>query len=446
MTNDYLADRLNVVAADRSELNAKLAVLVDVFGEQWLKSNGGNPLQLLWARKDVLATNELLNFGDAVERHHGAYDKWIRHSAKIIKTGDAGQVAGALFEIVALNLFERNACRVVPAPESMPGFDGTVHLKNDTARVCVSVKNHGISAREREFLAEAGAFDLEFQAQLEAHFLRDLEINVVGTRHLDSGDFRSLKIDIATLLADFTSQRISGDVVRPYVMVLRGLSRQYAPLSAFGNSTSCRIITPIAKNEQANFEDAIRKGCENLYAHTRNATGEVCRMIMLRLSNAASTARCQEWATWYFKEYPDEPVDAILLYQPAVTTNLVENTDAIVHHVAVIEGPRLSHWQQKADGSQRRLPNISFLVGYVSAMQSKMQLVADGDKTVDLENHYIYQRADVYQKVELSEGVTANFSTPAPGTVLQAILEQNGTPVMTLAPQSGREKSLVLFP
>ena len=39
-------------------------------------------------------------------------------------------------------------------------------------------------------------------------------------------------------------------------------------------------MSPTAPNEQRNFEDAIRKGYENLLKHTRSDTG-VCRMIIL---------------------------------------------------------------------------------------------------------------------------------------------------------------------
>ena len=439
MTTDYLAGRQNVVQGEPAELNAKLAALAEVFDEAWLKENGSHPLQSLWGRQDALATNELLNFGHAIELLHLESPDWLKAQVRLIKTGDAGQSAGAVFEIIALSLFSRDFCQVIPAPDAMPGFDGTLILK-DGARVLVSVKNHGISAREREFLAEAQAFDVEFQAQLAQQCLRDVEVNVLARKHLDTSDFHSLKADIAASLAEIRAGRTNGTLERPYTISVKDMAAQYGPLSAFGTSSCCRIMSPMAKNEQANFEEAIRKGCANLYAHTKEEAADVCRMIILRLSNAASMDRCKAWATWYFKEYPQDPVDAIILYQPAVTTDLARDTSSIVHHVTVITGPRFPQWQRKPDGSQRRLPNMSFYVGLVSSQQSTM-LLTDGHASIDLSNYYFYQRADIFQKVEFTGTANATLSNPTLGIMVHAVVEQNGVPAMTCRPSSIGKRS-----
>jgi hypothetical protein len=68
MTTNYLLGRQNVIQVDLADLNEKLAAIVEVFNLSWLRYEGDNPLQKLWARDDALATNELLNFGDAVKR------------------------------------------------------------------------------------------------------------------------------------------------------------------------------------------------------------------------------------------------------------------------------------------------------------------------------------------------------------------------------------------
>ncbi|HEX4196311.1 MAG TPA: hypothetical protein VHZ26_02625 [Caulobacteraceae bacterium] len=139
MTADYLAGRQNVVGVPKEELNGKLAALAEVFDLDWLSANGSHPLQTLWKRVDVLATNELLNFGDAVERLRGESADWLRGQVDKVKTGDAGESAGALFEILGLNLFSRDACQVIPAPRAKPGFDGTLVLP-DESRILVSIK------------------------------------------------------------------------------------------------------------------------------------------------------------------------------------------------------------------------------------------------------------------------------------------------------------------
>jgi hypothetical protein len=241
MKTDYLSKRPNVVQAPTTELNAKLAALAIAFDEAWLNADSAHPLQSLWRRQDALATNELLNFGDAVERLQQEAPAWLKGQVHNIKTGDAGQSVGAIFEILALNLFSRQYCRVIPAPDSMPGFDGTL-LLNDGSRVLVSIKNHGLSSREQEFLAQAGAFDEEFKTQLGAHGFRDLEVNILAPKHLDAAAFQSMKTDIADCLADVKADRLGGELDRPYTISLKGMAAQYGPLSVFGMSSICRIM------------------------------------------------------------------------------------------------------------------------------------------------------------------------------------------------------------
>ena len=446
MTDDYLSMRLNVVQVAPEELNAKLAALAEAFDEAWLASEGDHPLQILWRRNDVLATNELLNFGDAVERLGQEDAGWLADQVNKIRTGDAGQCAGAVFEIFALNFFAREACQVIPAPDSMPGFDGTVLMK-DGARILVSVKNHGLSAREQAFLADARAFDEGFKTELVSRRLRDVDLNVLAAKHLAEPDFAQLRTDLAHCLDELPAGAGYRPLERPYTIIMRQMTAEAGELSPFGQSSSCRVMSPMAKNEQLNFLEAIRKGCENLYTHTKAETGDVCRMIILRLSNAASVARCVEWANWYFQEHAEAPVDVILLYQTAVVTDVIADTSRISHNVTAILGPRFATWRTKTDGSQRQLPDMRFLVGTVSTGQSRMLLMAGDTEAADLSDHYVYQRTDVFQRmIVTAAGVEGTLSNPAPGVLVHAVFEENGAPQYTISTRADREQTLLLLP
>jgi hypothetical protein len=441
---DYLQHRQNVTQAGSAELNAKLHALTTVFGEDWLDAAGPHPLQLLWSRQDALATNELLNFGDAVERLHSVSPQWLKAQVELIKGGDSGQSAGAIFEIVGLNLFCRDTYRVIPAPAGKPGFDGTVLLK-DGAAILVSLKNHGISSPERQFLASAREFDSEFQTQLKKSGLGNVEVNVTGFRYLEKADFRSLKGDMARCLLELRGGATGGVLERPYQLTFRDLSAQYGRLSTHDVSSCCRILAPMARNEQANFQDAIRKACDNLYVHTRGVTGDFCRMIILRLSNSASLSRCKESATWYFETYPEDPVDVIILYQQSVSVELSTGRSSIVHHVVEVLGPRFAQWQRGPHGTQPRVLTMRVFVGVLSRVQSTMQLISQSTR-LDVDSLYIYQRGDIFQSVELRDGLQIKLSNPAPGVVVHAIAEQPGAPPILLSPKVGREQTLTLLP
>ena len=103
---DHLASRQNVIhGADPNELNALLEAVATNFGEDWLSRDVANPLQKLWQRRDALATNELLLLGEAVRNLSRVDAAWTRRQIELMKSNDAGERAGATFEILGLNLF-----------------------------------------------------------------------------------------------------------------------------------------------------------------------------------------------------------------------------------------------------------------------------------------------------------------------------------------------------
>ena len=89
---------------------------------------------------------------------------------------------------------------------------------------------------------------------------------------------------------------------------------------------------------------------------------------------------------------------------------------------------------------------MSFLVGIVASEQPTMLLTSDGHAAIDLSNYYIYQRADVFQKVVFAGTTRATLSNPVPGIMLYAVFEQNGTRLFTISSKSEREKVLALLP
>jgi hypothetical protein len=147
---DHLANRQTAGLTDFAKLNAKLDALARYFDLGWLESEGSNPLQILWKSRDALATNELLNFGDAVENFEIVDARWVERQVVAIKTGDDGNRAGAIFELLGLNLFLSAGNKVVPSSSSNPGYDGVVELP-DQSTLLVSIKNHGMTSYERFF-------------------------------------------------------------------------------------------------------------------------------------------------------------------------------------------------------------------------------------------------------------------------------------------------------
>jgi hypothetical protein len=152
---DHLANRQTAgLNAAPEELNAKFEALARHFGIDWLTAQGDNPLQKLWKRRDALATNELLNFGDAIENFEKVDPTWLTEKVEDVKTGDEGNRAGAIFELLGLNFYLFTGNTVLPSKGSNPGYDGVVQLTNHSS-LLVSIKNHGMTAYERFFQKNA---------------------------------------------------------------------------------------------------------------------------------------------------------------------------------------------------------------------------------------------------------------------------------------------------
>jgi hypothetical protein len=141
---DYLSARQNVIReAEPADLNRLLETVASQFDTGWLEAENGNPVQELWRRKDAQSTNELLLLGEAIENLAAIDQSWVIRRIREIKDDDTGRRAGAIFELLGLNLFCGANQRVEPAPENNPGYDGLVFF-SDGSSLMLSIKNHGI--------------------------------------------------------------------------------------------------------------------------------------------------------------------------------------------------------------------------------------------------------------------------------------------------------------
>ncbi len=158
-------------------------------------------LQVLWKRRDWLATNELLNFGDAVENFERVDRDWLGDQLSAVKTGDEGNRAGAIFELLGLNFFLSAGAKVVPSGRSNPGYDGVVELP-DSSSLIVSIKNHGITSYERLFHNRAMEIGDQFTGWLNLH-ARSGELRILSQDRLDGTGWGKLKQDLKDILNEY---------------------------------------------------------------------------------------------------------------------------------------------------------------------------------------------------------------------------------------------------
>jgi hypothetical protein len=441
---DYLAGRQTVgLGTDHAELNAKLDALARYFGLDWLKAVGPNPLQILWKSRDALATNELLNFGDAVENFERVDAGWLEGQVSTIKRGDEGNRAGAVFELLGLNLFLSAGNKVVPSSNSNPGYDGVVELP-DQSVLLVSIKNHGMTSHERFFHNNAKELDDQFTGWLRRHAASGTELRILCPGRLDRTEWGKLRQDVMGILdgqLDGTAKNLK--TRSDCTIVLKHIDAEYHPLSTTQISSVVFISARAHKNEQDKFIEDLRKGCANLVKHTKTQPESACPVLFVRLCANASTSNCEKWARDYFEQFPNERVGLIVLYQAAIVTS--GNSSSITHYLLPILGPQFDAWAHPSGKPERRLPNMAVLIGVVSREASRKVIQTDG-RQIPLDDAYTYQRGDIYRFYRFDgSGLEAHLSNPAPRIKIHAeIGDDSGSVVLQgILPETGE---LLLLP
>jgi hypothetical protein len=442
--NDYLAGRQTAgLGADQAELNEKFDALARHLGLDWLKADGANPLQILWKSRDALATNELLNFGDAIANFESVDSGWLEGQVSAIKTGDDGNRAGAIFELLGLNLFLSAGNKVVPSSNSNPGYDGVVELSDQSA-LLVSIKNHGMTSYERFFHKNAKELDDQFTEWLRQHAASGVELRILCPGRLAATEWGKLKQDVMGILngqLDGTAKNLktrSGCTI-----VLKNIDAEYQPLSTTQISSVVFISAKAHKNEQDKFIEDLRKGCGNLVKHTKTQPESACPVLFVRLCTNASISNCEKWAHDYFEQFPKERVGLIVLYQAAIVTT--GNLSSITHYLLPIQGPQFDAWAQPPGKPARRLPNMAVLIGVVSGQASKKVIQTDG-RQIPLDDAYTYQRGDIYRFYRFDgSGLEAHLSNPAPRIKIHAeIGNDSGSVILQgILPETGE---LLLLP
>ena len=440
MTNptfpNYLASRQSAVPqADNAAFNARLDAVVKTFGADWLGRDHSNPVQALWSRKDAQSANELLLLGDAIVNLSTADTRWMERQADLIKNGDAGTRAGALFELLGLNLFHAPGQQVLPATANNPGYDGSVIL-DDGSSLMLSIKNHGISSKEAEFRSKAEKAKDVFVETCETRRQRAF-VRIAATKYPSDADWDRLRNDLPAIVQ---AKPPTGENL--WSGWVQDIPAEFNPLSPNRVSYLFEIGAAYHPNEQKNFFENIRKGIANLENHQSSEPAQVCRALLLRLSANASIPDCVEWAKWYLGENPDTAVELILLYQavPAML-DLVHGLSGITHCVVPVEGPRYQAWRR---GDPRRHFTIRTLIGSVVSKPTRMVMTdSKGSNQVSIGKMYIYQRGDIYRFYPGGQApISANISTPAPGILIHADIEGLGA-LQIIAPSN---PELLLLP
>ncbi len=426
MAEDYISKRQNALRqTSHADLNQRFEAVDRAFTREWLETPDNHPVQMLWLRKDALATNELAYLGDSILRLRPVDPKWTDEVIEQIKSTDRNTRLGYTFELLGLAAFMAPGQQVAPTPSGTPGFDGVARF-DDGATLMLSLKNYSESDFERQVHLKSEILKQELLSAMKAAARTGLGIRVYASKYPSPSDWDSLIAELRrtlpALFAQCDQMFTLGDVWR---FQTHSLQPAGATLSPDPTSFQLLIAVPHHENEVKNMISNIDRARANAEKHARTTDESVCHALFLRLRESTSVVLCAAWADQYLRDNPSSALDAVILYQPTVAINTQENTNSIVHYVAFAGGPKFFRWRQPASGLERMI-KLSFFVGLVSDKPSQL-MRTDGAKLVPVQNHYLHQEGHLYvaYNVDPQGTTTINLSNPAPGITFHAVATMN---------------------
>lgn len=428
---DYLAHRMNAICdVPAEEINGWLSKMVGYLGgDVWLSKacNTAHPIVKLWNRKDFMATNELVNFAQAVNTLAGIDEQWLKRTMKVVAGKDVNNAKGAIFEILALSVFSSEQCTVVPAAAGNPGVDGTIIFPDDF-RLNLSLKYYGMSVAEKNFLKHMDEVYQHFLHEVRRRRIFTAELVLQMKKYSDQAkDYAEVKKLISAALEQFEtafSADMQNNVARVGVSPMGGYR-----FAAGGCSHIFFAQSPLHQNEYKNLRDKLDDSCLNLVRQKPVESDTEYNGIAIHLHENADIDSYQKELQDYLNQHMDLPISFIVLYQPAITFGRDTQTCDIYHTMKpVVSINRLGK-------KPRVFPVLTFFLGHSGLDTPQRTLFANNAAITEIKDMYLYQKGEVYEQpnVMADGSIEGQLKMIAPGIRLSTVLPfkgKNGTPVI----------------
>jgi hypothetical protein len=409
------------------EVTNVLDIIKSAFDEGWLiDAAGQTPLQILWKRPDVFATQELYNFGTSLQKMASVNKTWVDGQIIQAKSNHKNNQRGAIFEIFSLGFLHHPPQTVDPASNSNPGFDGIVHL-SPAKKIRLSLKSYGMSSHEMEFNRFASEFEQEFVKEIQKRGIHSIQLFIDAYELLPSPEkWKELKGMIPEILNRYKFGELVKFTVKDYwsVMMLNiNDNKQYSKKHA---SYLLMITSEIHKNEYQNVYDKLDDACNNLVKHHGTEDHSICNTVMVHMPPNVSIERCKFYVEQFFAERPDKAISLVMLYQPSIVSNTTYTSKHINHCIQMVSPA--GKFEAFLNGTEIH-PQIGIPIGVLTDTPAATYMVpTTGGKPFPVHERYLYQRAHFYVEVPVNlEGSTeGNIKKLAPGIFEHPVLEIPG--------------------
>jgi hypothetical protein len=392
----------------------------ETFDVRWLSQDGPHRIKSVWARRDPLASTELVCFGNALVRVRDLAPEWLKKTVRRIRKTPA-DAHGLISEILTFGQLSVPDGSLELAVDSQAGFDAIAHHGNGW-RHFISVKNHDISDKEKQFQQAGRRIRKAWQNRigLERRSGGVVVISQVPFEaHHEAAIIELLKCEPAPI-----GTRLLFD--EAIYVSWGGPYDHIQPLSTARLSDHVVVVATQPTSEQDRFKTGLRKAIQRIEKHTPNDPN-TCRIVHMRVHESADLVLLETLAN-ELAAHPDYGVDGVFLLQPSVVHDAAKSQ--VLHTVRMGgTGRKFIEFAQSRAGSHTTPYTYQFGAGALSDKPSQIQLRAPLGSGITLSPHsYVFQQGDYY--VDATPGkdgaVEANISTPAPGIAVHAVFRIQG--------------------
>lgn len=385
-----------------------LEILKNELDIEWLQKKSNNPVQILWQREDIPASQELYVLSKALKNLKDIDENCLKQQIKKIKCKDCNTCKGHCFEVIALSYFQKNY-KMLPTPRGKAGVDATIEF--DNIEMNWSFKNYGISIHQINF--ENGVKHIEniVKSTFSKRKIGNFDITIFFLSYPETRDiWISLEKQIIDDISKYKGDRIiNGDENKKYCYRIQNLD--FENLANTNMSYTFSAICPHHKNEEKNFCSKLDDAVSNLLEHSslKDNTKILKNALLIHIPDSIDISNCITWGQNYLND-SNKDINLIAFYQTYIAQDK--------------EGSSIQHaWKYLTKDLKLQQPFIIEIpVGKVTNETSPLIINATGDK---LENQYIYQNGEIYNNAKrMSDGaLTGNLSSIAIGITTNTVFQ-----------------------
>lgn len=347
----------------------------------WLQENGDNPIQILWQRTDISASQELYILSKAIENLKNINKTCLNQQINKIKSKDKNTCKGHCFEVIALSYFQNNY-KMFPTPKGTPGVDGIIEY--DDIQMNWSFKSFGVSQRQTEFENKSKSIETIIKNIFHKNKVNNFDITIFFTNYPGTDVWNSLEEQIIKDISIYNGQKIiNKNEGKQYCYRIQNLSSEN--LANKNMSYIFNAICPYHKNEEKNFCSKLDDAVSNLlkYSSLKEGTKILKNALLIHIPDSIDISNCIGWGQNYLND-TNKHINLIAFYQTYIAQD--ENSFWIQHAWKYITKDLILK------------PPIEIQIPIGKITDRTMPLI-NKETGGTLRNVYVYQHGDIFNNI-----------------------------------------------